>query len=75
MEALGATVLNPAEVDVVDAIMQRTDCRGADAACDTAGVSTTVMAGVNFELVGAENPVTSSDLHVFVDDAAEPVSS
>jgi hypothetical protein len=25
--------------------------------------------------VGAENPVTSSDLHIFVDDAAEPVSS
>jgi hypothetical protein len=25
--------------------------------------------------VGAENPVTSCDLHVFVDDAAEPVSS
>ena len=26
-------------------------------------------------LVGAENPVTSCDLHVFVDEAAEPVSS
>ena len=25
--------------------------------------------------VGAENPVTSRDLHVFVDEAAEPVSS
>ena len=25
--------------------------------------------------VGAENPVTSCDLHVFVDEAAEPVSS
>jgi hypothetical protein len=26
-------------------------------------------------LVGAENPVTSRDPHVFVDEAAEPVSS
>ena len=25
--------------------------------------------------VGADNPVTSCDLHVFVDEAAEPVSS
>jgi hypothetical protein len=25
--------------------------------------------------VGAENPVTSCDLYVFVDEAAEPVSS
>ena len=28
-----------------------------------------------FELVGAENPVTSCDLHVLVYEAAEPVSS
>ena len=28
-----------------------------------------------FALVGADNSVTSCDLHVFVDEAAEPVSS
>ena len=31
--------------------------------------------GSNLEPVGAENPVTSCDLHVFVDEAAESVSS
>src|SRR5690349_849155 len=31
--------------------------------------------GSRLEPVGAENPVTSCDLHVLVDEAAEPVSS
>jgi hypothetical protein len=39
-------------------------------------VAATVVSPRTFsERVGAENPVTSCDLHVFVDEAAEPVSS
>jgi len=37
-----------------------------------AQVTTAVPTG---DLVGAENPVTACDLHVLVDEAAEPVSS
>ena len=35
----------------------------------------TVPGAISKELVGVDNPVTSCDLHVFVDEAAEPVSS
>lgn len=45
--ALGAAVLDPDDVDVVEAVMARTHGRGADAAWDAAGVAATVSAAVN----------------------------
>ena len=38
-------------------------------------VRTTIPEPAEQQVVGAENPVTSCDLHVLVDEAAEPVSS
>jgi hypothetical protein len=34
-----------------------------------------VLQGSRSRLVGAENPVTSRDLHILVDESAEPVAS